>query len=283
MLELIDFFKQFEQLFVTLALSLARMFAFISTAQILSSGTISRLPRNAVVIALCAPVVPVNYVSMLTVEYTAASFALTFFKEYAIGLVIGYAVGWLFWAVQASGALIDNQRGAAIAASIDPLQGHETSPLGNLFSQAFTTYLFTTGGMLVIINIVYTSFWVWPVTKMVPLVHERFPELMLEILDTFMDIMFVIAAPVVGIMFLAEFSLALVSRFAPQIQVFILAMPIKSGIAVFILVLYFSTLFPYAASQSEQFSIFIDEIYNLLRAGERVVPLLPEGSGLDTP
>ena len=32
-------------------------------------------------------------------------------------------------------------------------------------------------------------------------------------------------------MFLAEFALAMISRFAPQIQVFILAMPIKSALA----------------------------------------------------
>ena len=37
-------------------------------------------------------------------------------------------------------------------------------------------------------------------------------------------------------MFLAEFALAMVSRFAPQIQVFILAMPIKSILAIFVLI-----------------------------------------------
>ena len=47
----------------------------------------------------------------------------------------------------AAGALIDNQRGAAIAESLDPLQGHQSSPLGNLFSIGITTYLFLTGGI----------------------------------------------------------------------------------------------------------------------------------------
>jgi type III secretion protein T len=47
-------------------------------------------------------------------------------------------------------------------------------------------------------------------------------------------------------MFLAELGLALVSRFAPQLQVFFLAMPIKSALALLVLVLYMSTLFEYA-------------------------------------
>ena len=58
-----------------------------------------------------------------------------------------------------------------------------------------------------------------------------------------------LAAPVVIAMFLAEFSLAVISRFAPQIQVFVLAMPIKSIIAMFILVFYFGVLLPRLSSE----------------------------------
>jgi type III secretion protein T len=44
-------------------------------------------------------------------------------------------------------------------------------------------------------------------------------------------------------MFLAEFALALVSRFAPQLQVFFLAMPIKSGLSILLLIYYGPVLF----------------------------------------
>jgi len=54
------------------------------------------------------------------------------------------------------------------------------------------------------------------------------------------------AAPAIVAMFLAELGLALVSRFTPQLQVFFLAMPIKSALALLVLVLYMSTLFEYA-------------------------------------
>ncbi|MNL71828.1 flagellar biosynthesis protein FliR [compost metagenome] len=54
------------------------------------------------------------------------------------------------------------------------------------------------------------------------------------------------AAPAVIAMFLAEVGLALVSRFAPQLQVFFLAMPIKSALALLVLVLYTKVLFGFA-------------------------------------
>ena len=53
-------------------------------------------------------------------------------------------------------------------------------------------------------------------------------------------------------MFLAEMGLALVSRFVPQLQVFFLAMPIKSALAFLVLVLYFSTILDYSRDLIEQ-------------------------------
>ena len=96
-------------------------------------------------------------------------------------------------------------------------------------------------------NILYGSFVIWPATKLAPIISDDFPVLMLAILDKGMRIMFIIGAPIVAVMFVAEFALAIVSRFAPQLQVFILAMPIKSLLAIFMLIFYFSTLLPMAS------------------------------------
>jgi type III secretion protein T len=55
----------------------------------------------------------------------------------------------------------------------------------------------------------------------------------------------VMAAPAILAMFLSELGLAMVSRFAPQLQVFFLAMPIKSAIAILVLAIYIPFLFDY--------------------------------------
>ncbi|EHS51279.1 type III secretion protein SpaR/YscT/HrcT, partial [Rhizobium sp. PDO1-076] len=192
-------------------------------------------------------------------------------KEYAIGFIFGYMVGWIFWSVVAAGDFIDNQRGDAIASSIDPLQGNETSLTGNLFSQAFLTYFYAVGGVLLMMGILYKSFLLWPVTKMLPIVSDQFPVLFLAVLDVGMRTMFILAAPVVALMFLSEFALALVSRFAPQVQVFILAMPIKSAIAIFLLIFYIKVMFPYAADQQSVFVDFTDQLYTVLIEGREIL------------
>ncbi len=103
-----------------------------------------------------------------------ASIALLVVKEGVIGFVLGYLVGWIFWAVQSAGALIDNQRGAAIAASIDPMQGQETSPLGILFSQAFFAYVYAAGVILPVLGLLYQSCAIWPATVVMPAIAPNF-------------------------------------------------------------------------------------------------------------
>lgn len=265
---LLSLFHGFEDLILALLISLPRIYAFIGTAQILNATAVPRLARNAAILSLAMPIIPVNLLHIGEINQDLRAFALFFAKEYVIGFVFGYMIGWLFWAITASGDFIDNQRGAAIASSIDPLQGHQTSPLGSLFSQAFVTYFFSIGGMLVIVGILYKSFLLWPVTQTLPMVSEDFPVLILEVLDMGMRTMFILAAPVIAIMFLSELALALVSRFAPQIQVFILAMPIKSAIALFILIFYTGIMFSYSVDQKSYFFHWTDQLYKILEIGE---------------
>lgn len=260
-------YKEFEDILLAFLLALPRAYAFITASQLLSPSAVPRVARNVAILVISLPITP------LLVPYTfvfvgeVGLFMAYFFKEFALGFVMGYFVYWLFWSVQAAGNLIDNQRGAAIASSIDPLQGHEASPLGILFSQAFITYFFAVGGFLIIVELLYASYSLWPATEMIPISVSAFPALIFEVLDRGMRLAFIYAAPVVAIMFLAEFALALVSRFAPQVQVFVLAMPIKSALAILILIFYIPLMMQYALGQSSGISSYLDRFYQILNAG----------------
>ncbi|MEJ1160542.1 type III secretion system export apparatus subunit SctT [Prosthecomicrobium sp. N25] len=261
-----------DEQFIALLLTWPRIQAFLLASQILNPTAVPRLARTAAVLALSIHILPVNLDYAARFDRTVPSLALHFFKEFAIGFLLGTLIGWIFWVVQASAALIDNQRGAAIASSVDPLHGHETSPLGILFAQAFLTYMFITGAVLPIIGILYQSYVAWPIDRGLPLFGAEFPRAMLAIFDHSMRLMFLLAAPIVAVMFMAEFALAMVSRFAPQIQVFVLAMPIKSGLAIFMLIFYFSILLPYAAKESERGRSYIQGFYSLLEGAWGVKP-----------
>ena len=276
--QIIEFSRGLDVDVVAVLLTLPRIYAFLATSQLLSSSAVPGMARIASILSLTIIAVPINLEFAAGFDRSLTSYALFFGKEYAIGFMLGYLVGWIFWVVQSAGALIDNQRGAAIAASIDPLQGFETSPLGNLFSQGFLTYVFTTGAVLPVLMILYQSFAAWPATRGLPVISATFPVLMLAMLDNAMRMTFVLAVPVLAVMFFAEFALAIVSRFAPQVQVFILAMPIKSLLAIMMLIFYFPILLPFANKQLDSFYSYTQQFYSLLRFGETIrLPTMPRG------
>ena len=65
---------------------------------------------------------------------------------------------------------------------------------------------------------------------------------MMSFVDDLMEIIFCFSAPILIVLFLAEFGLGMISRFAPQLNVFFMAMPVKSWLSMFFLLFYFSLL-----------------------------------------
>jgi type III secretion protein T len=262
--------RELDTFMIAMMLSLPRIFAFMSAAQLLSSSVIPGMTRMTVIFGLAFLVVPINLEYAGTVERSAFTLIAYFAKEFVIGFLIGYLIGWIFWVVQAVGGLIDNQRGTAIASSVDPLQGQESSTLGLFMSQAFLTYIFAAGAFLPILGVLYRSYAMWPATKGVPIISDAFPTMALALFDNAMRISFLLAAPIVAVMFLAEFSLAMISRFSPQVQVFVLAMPIKSALAIIMLIFYFSTFMPYAEKQLAGSRLYVERLYEILNFGDTI-------------
>ncbi len=154
-----------------------------------------------------------------------------------IGVLLGMPIAVTSWGLEAAGFFIDNQRGSTMASSLNPATGNQTSPVGILLGQAYTTWLFVTGGFLLMLDALYQSEKIWPMWNFVPAFSAGFAPAILRLLDSVMALSVLIAGPAIVAMFLTEFGLALTSRFAPQLQVFFMAMPLKSAVGLLVLIL----------------------------------------------
>jgi type III secretion protein T len=135
---------------------------------------------------------------------------------------------------------------------LNPLTGNDSSPLGILFNQAFIVFFFLSGGFVLMLELLYDSFALWNVLTWMPQLRPETMELMLDQLNKIVRLALLLGSPAIVAMFLSEVGLALVSRFVPQLQVFFLAMPIKSAIAMLVLMLYMATLFEYGYTYVEE-------------------------------
>ena len=232
-----------DQWVLAYALASPRLLAVFAILPFLGRQVLTGLVRNGVAISIALVIVPVVAVDVAVAAPSPLEIVGLLVKETLIGLLIGFPLAVVFWSLESIGFYIDNQRGAAMASSLDPLSGAQTSPLGIMLNQAFVVYFFSTGAFLSLLGVLYSSYVIWPVPAFFPRFGEGVPVFYLEMLDGLMWLVITFSAPVIVAMFLAEFALALVSRFAPQLNVFILAMPVKSAVGIFVLIIYVPILF----------------------------------------
>lgn len=226
-----------------LMFTVPRLLAAMSVMPFLSKSVFGgTLIRNGVVLSLSIFLFPIVDEGYEPGSMSPIMYAVIIGKE----MIIGFCLGWLaalpFWALEAVGFFIDNQRGSTMASAMNPLTGSQASPLGILFVQTFTTLFFMGGNFITLMGAIYASYHAWPIFSFFPTLELSSTGFFLAQLDYLTGMAVVFAAPLVACMFLAEFGLGLVSRFAPQLNVFFLSMPIKSLVAMVMLTFYVAVL-----------------------------------------
>lgn len=261
-----DLLADQESLFdfvMALALTQPRVLAMFAVMPLLGQQALPALLRQSLASVVGLTAVPIVLPQIQQADITPALVILLIAKEAIIGFVIGYIAAIPFWIFEAVGFLIDNQRGASIASTLNPQSGNDSSPLGILFNQAFVVFFLISGGFLALLGVLYDSFALWSATQWYPTFSATTVPLVLGQLDRLMRLAILFAAPALVAMFLSELGLALVSRFTPQLQVFFVAMPIKSGVAMLVLVLYATALFEYGSELIESTGAMLPFLYQL--------------------
>ena len=222
-----------------------RILAMFIAIPIFNRQIMPGMLRYSIAVGIGVLAAPMLMPALAIADLNAVQILLLVAKEAFVGFTLGYLIAIPFWAFEAIGFFIDNQRGASISATLNPLTGNDASPLGILFNQAFIVFFFIAGGFILMLDVLYDSFRLWNVLSWYPTLRPESMPLFLDQLGRLVHIAMLLSAPVIIAMFLAEIGLALISRFVPSLDVFFLAMPIKSGLAMLVLLVYLATLFDY--------------------------------------
>lgn len=159
-------------------------------------------------------------------------------KEAFVGLALGFIVAIVFHAVAAAGWLVDALRGANLAEVLAPQGGQRTSPLGSLGLQLTVVLFISVGGHRLFVAALAESY------RAVPL--AVFPRaagvgglaaLAIRLSGDLFLVATALAAPVIVALLLADAILGWINRFAPQVNVYFAAMPLKALLGVLVLAL----------------------------------------------
>jgi flagellar biosynthetic protein FliR len=192
---------------------------------------------------------------------TVWGFGLVVAGELMIGLILGFAAQLLFAAVQLAGAAIDMQMGFAIVNVVDPMFGTPVPLLGN-FKYILALLLFlTTNGHHLVLTAIYHSY------KIVPLTTFSFTGDLTAAMMKMAAGMFLIALkislPVVGALFVVDVAMGIIARTVPQMNVFIVGLPVKIIIGLIVIML---SLPIYMLMLEALFNRSYADLINLLKA-----------------
>ena len=190
-------------------------------------------------------------------------------KEVLSGFILAYSAGIVFWAMLSVGFIMDNQRGAGMAQAEDPISGESSSPMGGFLNQIATYIFFSSGAFAQVIVFLLASYTTCPPGfDLGTGAREGIPFFLLGQFSRLMVMAIVFSAPIVLICLLSDISLGIVNRFAPQLNVFFLSMPIKSALGLFMIMLYLGELMPLVTRELFSIGMYMDAFWGVARVGE---------------
>lgn len=228
----VSLFLHFQHSVVILTLAYARLAIVIYMLPVLGERVLANLVmKNTLVILVIIGLWPVLQPAVDPDQ----GWLLIFVKECLIGLLLAVTLCLPFWIVVALGELIDNQRGATISDSIDPVHGGQSSVFSGFLSFAFGVIFFANGGMRLLMAAMVNSYQVFPGGS--PMAQVNWSEAG-NLLMALAQGSIMLAAPVMIVLMLSEVMLGVFARYCPQLNPFSLSLTIKSSIAFAVFLLY---------------------------------------------
>lgn len=257
--------------FYAYMLSMTRIGAFVTFFPLTGGEAMKGLwvTRTLFVMGITLFIFPVvdNQLPSTDMDFSLP-FAILLLKEMLLGYLIAYLFSPILWIADALGGFIDGQRGTGQENAQDSFTDEQTTPLGLCLIQTTVVLILTSGGLLIYFGFIFDTFVFWPPFSFLPAFTD--PEMLtlfVTRLAVTVELTLVIAAPVVIATFLTDWSLGLLNRFAQQMNVYVLAMSIKSAVALAVLVVYGGVMFTVLLKAVYTTPIFINEIVTIFGKG----------------
>jgi len=145
-------------------------------------------------------------------------------QQVGVGLSIGFAVRLVFTAVELAGEVVGFQMGLNFAAFFDPSLGSQSSAVAIFFSQITSLLFVVMNGHIMVLMAVNRSFTAFPIDQnfLQALAQMKLYRLGTDLFASGLWI----AMPMIGMLMFTNLALGIISRVAPQLNIFAIGFPI---------------------------------------------------------
>jgi len=202
---------------------LARVLALVVTSPPFNIEGISVQARLLFGVALTLAIAP-GLPPMPAIEPASGMGLLILAQQMAIGVAMGFAMRFVFSAIDMAGAMISNQMGLGFATAYDPQSTSQTAVISEVIGVLALLLFLAGNGHLMVIATLTQSFSVLPIGGTGP-ASQSWLNLVTEggIIFSFGTLL---ALPVVVILLITNIALGILGRVSPQLNLIAIGFPV---------------------------------------------------------
>jgi flagellar biosynthesis protein FliR len=218
-------------------LALTRILAMIIHVPVLGGQSIPNQVRLAFGIVLTAILIPWQPLPADAASLGLLGFAISIGKEIMIGTLAGFAASLTFGAIEIAGEVMGLGSGFSSGRIFNPAMSESGAAYNQLFVMVSMMVFLLLDGHHLFIIAMQKTFVVIPVNGAIPL--DSF-NVLAKMTSQLIAAGIQLALPVMAALTIADMSLGFLAKVAPQVQIYFLGLPLKVGIALFSLGMFFS-------------------------------------------
>ena len=234
---------------------LARILALIASAPVIGNPSVPasvKIGLGLLLTVLVAPLLP----APPGLDPASAGGLLILAQQVLIGLAMGFAMQVVFWAAETAGELIGLQMGLGFATLYDASVPGFIPIIGQYLGVVVSLAFLAVDGHLLLLTALVESFQVLPFA---PLSSPPGLRTLAEWAGSIFSYSVALSLPLLAALLVTNLALGVLTRAAPQLNIFAVGFPLTILIGVLVLVL----AMPYFAPVLER--MFMDGLMTMLR------------------
>lgn len=205
---------------------------------------------GALVAFLLFPMVAANH--SFIVPHSMPEVLVYLIREFSIGFLIGFCANFLFAAVQIGGEFVSIQTGLSMSQVLDPATGEATQILSQMYSYLATMVFIGLNAHQWLFAAIYKSFQAFP-----PGIEYFFTgdiiSQVLHMSSTMFSIGISMILPIFCVMFVSEVLMGFMSKMMPQMNIFMVAIPLKIYIGIVLMLMFLSPTVTYLVTVTQNY------------------------------
>ncbi len=251
----------------SLMLIAARLVGISVIMPILSSKGYPIIAKIGFIFYMSMLIFSAKFDENLNVEYANSfiGFALVIIQEFMIGYILGFSVYFLTSSIYFAGQIIDFQLGYSMVSIFDPVSQMQLPISGNIMSLMVSALMIITGALNVFLDAVFFSYDKLPIGMVDFTQFGTIMQLFTNATVFFFSFGLRVSMPILGTILVIDIALGLLVKASPQMNVFVVGMPIKVLIG---LVLFYAIMPMMVDVYSELFNYSSQMFYGIINGFE---------------